>query len=273
MLLKKFIVFLLFVPVVALSQQAQIDLRHRPPEMIITDNKFSGPIVVIIDQLLSSIDVVPLWIDVPWPRTLRRAKSGKVDIVPRHSITSDRENFLLPMLLGYEDGTVYYLLGPHINKAEQYHELEQLNKLNFGLLRDSYYGPHVDSFTSKTTTFANDIDQLMGMLLAKRIDVMPVKNLVWAERSYAKIKNKYNNLQYHLAEVNESFYHGKYISIPKQSKLRDKYHQLNCLLYQWRKSGKIDEIYMQHQALPYIQTFDDAGSKKQAMSCNKTIIK
>ena len=37
MLLKKFIVFLLFVPVVALSQQAQIDLRHRPPEMIIPD--------------------------------------------------------------------------------------------------------------------------------------------------------------------------------------------------------------------------------------------
>jgi len=269
MLLKTFISFMLMVPTIAISQQAQVDLRHRPPEINITENKFSGPIIVITDKLLTSINIVPLWMDVPWPRTLLRAKNGKVDIVLRHSMTSDREEFLLPMLIGYEQRVIYYLLGPHIKNVSQYQRVDQLEKLNFGLLRGSYYGPHIENITSKKkTTFTNNIDQLMEMLLTKRIDVMPIQNLTWAEISYAKIKDRYNNSQYQIAEVNESFLSGKYISIPKLSKLNDKYHKLNCLLYQWRSSGKIDAIYQQYQITPYIQLFNTIESHRQAMSCD-----
>lgn len=269
MLLKNFISFILFIPMIAMSQQAKIDLRHRPPEISITEKKISGPIIDIMDELLTSINITPFWMNVPWPRTLLRAKNGEVDIVLRHSMTPDREEYLLPMLIGYEQRVVYYLLGPHIKNVKQYQQIEQLDKLTFGLLRRSYYGPHIENITSKKkTTFTNNIDQLMEMLLTKRIDVMPIQNLTWAEISYAKIKDRYNNAQYQIAEVNESFLSGKYISIPKLSKLNDKYHKLNCLLYQWRSSGKIDAIYQQYKITPYIQLFNTIESHRQAMSCD-----
>jgi len=270
MLLKKIsILLILLLPTIVFAQQVQVDVRHRPPEIVFTQNKPTGPVISIIDKLLVAIKAQPLWLNVPWPRTLMRAKNGQVDIIPRHSMTPEREKYLLPLLIGYEKRTLYYLFAPQIKNIEQYQSIKQLNKLYFGMLRGSYYGGSVENITSKTVVYANNIDQLMGMLLAGRIDVMPIQNLVWAQRSYAKIKHEYDNVQYKLAEINKPFFSGKYISIPKRSQLKNHYHQLNCLLYQWRKSGKIDQIYVQYKITPYTQLFDTSESKKQARSCEK----
>ncbi len=102
-------------------------MRHRPPEMSIVNGKYYGPIIDIIELLLSDAKVEPQWLNIPWPRTLLRAQNGIVDLIPRHSMTSDREKYLLPMLLGYEKRHVRYLFGPHINNVSKYQTLKYIS--------------------------------------------------------------------------------------------------------------------------------------------------
>jgi len=269
MAFRVFFTSLLLTPLFALGQQVQIDFRHRPPEMVITNDQYSGPIVDTINILLTSINEKPRWVNVPWPRTIQRARAGLVDIIPRHSMTLDRETFLLPMLLGYEQRSVRYLLGPHIKDISKYQTLKDFNQLHYGLLRGSYYGPHIETIRNRgTTTFTNSVEQLLEMLLTGRIDVMPIQNIVWAENAYDNIKNKYKNKQYQLSVVNDSFISGKYISISKSSSLSLRYHELNCRLFQLRYSGEIDTIYLKFKLQPYFQIFDNNESLKQATSCN-----
>ena len=117
MLLKKIsILLILLLPTIVFAQQVQVDVRHRPPEIVFTQNKPTGPVISIIDKLLVAIKAQPLWLNVPWPRTLMRAKNGQVDIIPRHSMTPEREKYLLPLLIGYEKRTLYYLFVPQIKK-------------------------------------------------------------------------------------------------------------------------------------------------------------
>jgi len=250
------------------AEQVKIDLRHRPPEMSVVDGNHSGPIIDIIELLLEDADLEPQWLSVPWVRTLLRAKLGQVDIVPRHSMTPEREKYLLPMLIGYEQRTIHYLLASTINDVDKYQSPKQFGSLIFGLLRGSYYGPYVKSIDSNVSTvFTNDINQLMSLLLTGRIDIMPIQNLKWAEAAYNKVKDKHPGTHYQTTSFQESFVSGKYFSIPKTSPLAAHYHQLNCKLFKLRNAGKIDKLYQDYLIPTYIQIFDNKESQQQLDSC------
>lgn len=265
----KLILFLLLVlPLQAFTEPVKIDIRHRPPEMSIIDQKHYGPLVDIINLLLLDAGLEPRWLSVPWPRTLLRAKSGKVDIIPRHSMTPDREEYLSAMLLGYEQRSVHYLLAPNIKNIIQYQSAKNFGSLIFGLLRGSYYGPHIDSIETKVSTvYVNNINQLMSLLLAGRIDVMPIQNLTWAKTAYQQVKHRHAGLTYQIADFKDSFVSAKYISIAKRSPLHVRYHQLNCKLFKLRNAGTIDSIYQSYSIPPYIQIFDNTESQQQQASC------
>lgn len=270
MLVKSFILCLLLLTPTVYSEPVQIDIRHRPPEMSIVDKKYYGPLIDIINLLLIDADLEPQWLEVPWPRTLLRAKLGQVDIIPRHSMTPERQEYLLPMLLGYEQRSIHYLLSPDIIDIELYQSPKQFGNLIFGLLRGSYYGPYIENINTKVSTvFTHDIKQLMSLLLSGRIDVMPIQDLNWAESAYQKVKHKHVGKHYKIAEFKESFISAKYISIPKNSPLSVKYHQLNCQLFKLRNAGTIDSLYQEHGIPPYIQIFDNKESQQQLASCLK----
>jgi polar amino acid transport system substrate-binding protein len=183
-------------------------------------------------------------------------------------MTPDREKYLLPMLLGYEQRNVHYLLSPTIKNIEQYQSPTQFGSLIFGLLRGSYYGPYIKNIDTKVSTvFTNDIDQLMSLLLSGRIDIMPIQNLKWAEVAFDKVKHQHPDKNYQVAGFKESFFSVKYLSIPKSSPLTGKYHQLNCKLFKMRDAGTIDNLYQQYLIPPYIQFFDNNESLQQLDSC------
>ncbi|WP_198149791.1 substrate-binding periplasmic protein [Colwellia sp. MT41] len=256
------------------TEPVQIDLRHRPPEMSIVDNKYYGPLIDIIKLLLLDANLEPQWLVIPWPRTLLRAKLGQVDIIPRHSMTAERERYLLPMLLGYEQRSIHYLLAPTIKNIARYHSPKQFGHLIFGLLRGSYYGPYIDKFNTKVSTkvstiYAHDINQLMSLLLTGRIDVMPIQKLSWAEAAYQQVRHLHTGLHYQIAEFKESFVSAKYISIPKDSPLAARFHQLNCKLFKLRNAGTIDSIYQEYGITPYLQIFENKESQQQLSSCLK----
>jgi len=258
----------LLLPINSLAEPARVDIRHRPPEMSIVEQNYSGPIIDIIDLLLADANIEPQWLSVPWARTLLRAKLGHVDIIPRHSMTPDREEYLLPMLLGYEQRNVHYLLSPSIKDIEPFQSPKEFGSLIFGLLRGSYYGPYINNIDTKiSTVFTNDIDQLMSLLLSGRIDIMPIQNLKWAEVAFDKVKHQHPKKKYQIAGFKESFFSGKYLSIPKSSPLAGRYHQLNCKLFKLRHTGTIDKLYKQYLIPSYIQIFDNKESRQQLDSC------
>lgn len=273
MLVKSIFFCLLFLPLNSLAEpvQVQVDIRHRPPEMSIIDGKYYGPLIDIIDLLLLESKLEPQWLVVPWPRTLLRAKLGQVDIIPRHSMTLERKKFLLPMLIGYEQRSVHYLLSPSIQDIDQYQSPKQFSNLIFGLLRGSYYGPYIENIQSKVSTvFTHDIQQLMSLLLSGRIDIMPIQNLSWAKAAFHKVKHKHKAKMYQISSYKETFVSGKYISIPKSSPLATSFHRLNCQIFKLRNSGTIDSIYQDYDISPYLQILDNAESLEQVASCLKT---
>ncbi|HWK47346.1 MAG TPA: transporter substrate-binding domain-containing protein [Stellaceae bacterium] len=69
--------------------------RPRPPEMVVADGKFSGPIKDILEQALAPLGLTISWQDVPFARSLKELKDGDPVIVPRYNRTAEREEFSL----------------------------------------------------------------------------------------------------------------------------------------------------------------------------------
>jgi len=252
------------------AQQVFIDVRHRPPEIVVKNAQVSGPIREIIERLFSKKKVELNWQSVPWPRTMSRAINGKVDIIPRHSLNREREQFLLPMLIGFEQRQITFLLAPTLLNTTEMQTLSQFKGLIFGFLRKSYYSRSLDTMHNDSNiVYANSIEQLMEMLLAGRIDILPIQNITWAEEAYEKVRGKHPNKYYTVAPYKENFISGKYISIPKASNSSKFYHEFNCLLFNMRKSGTIDNIYRRFSIPVYLQLFDKIESKTQQASCMK----
>lgn len=246
-----------------------VDMRHRPPEIMVKDNQYSGPIKEVIETLADKNNLTVKWQNVPWPRTLIRAKSGTVDIVPRHSLTEERRRFLLPMLLGFEKRQVYYLLAPKYSEVGRYLKFKNFSGMTFGLLRGSYYSDVIAAMPKNrnNVVYANNIEQLLSLLLLNRIDVLPTQNISWIKHAYQSVGEKYD-LQFKIAPYKDEFLSGKYISVSKSSAFSSQYHNFNCDLFKMRKAGVIEKIYTNYGVTPYVQDFSHSLSKEQERSCS-----
>lgn len=249
-----------------LAESFRVDVRHRPPEMIIEADNVSGPVIDIIERILTQHGFLPQWQVVPWPRSLANAKLDQVDLLPRHSMNSRRDKFLSPLLLGFENREVNYLVSPLLNKSIT--KSADLNGLVVGLLRSSFYGSTVSNLNDQTPIiYTNSIDQLVELLVRGRIDVAPIQNIEWAEQAYQHmILDKYHE-KYKVAEFKEHFISGKYLSIPKASNKIGWFNKLNCSLFELRKNKTIDQIYKKYGIEPYKQDFEHPQSIKQQNSC------
>ena len=70
-------------------------VRDRPPAIMVKNEHFSGPILEIIELSLARQGHEITWLNVPWARTLEMAKNGgHIDILPHHSMTIERYDYL-----------------------------------------------------------------------------------------------------------------------------------------------------------------------------------
>ena len=70
------------------------DFRHRPPEMVVEGQRFSGPLKAIIEEAAAEVGYKVNWRLAPFSRSLHGLKSGDVDIVPRTIRNDEREAFV-----------------------------------------------------------------------------------------------------------------------------------------------------------------------------------
>jgi polar amino acid transport system substrate-binding protein len=226
----------------------QADFRHRPPEMIVEGKKMWGPLKDILEEAAKKIEYRIKWRIAPFARSLGDLKKGVSDILPRTVRTEEREvfvNYLGP--IGYQQKDILFLVKK--GKEDLINRYEDLKGLSIAVKRKTAYFKRFD----KETTF-NKIetkgDDIMAKMFQKgRFDTMAVLDRV----SLEKAMGKYNITNYSYANYRHIQRNGNYYGMSKTSINAGIYEQLNEILMNMAKSGKVTEIYMKYELEPPLQ--------------------
>lgn len=238
--------------------------RPRPPEMVVdnTNQQLSGPIKEIIEEAAEQLGHTIHWQVMPFQRTLMEAKWGRrVDLIPRHQMITERYEYLLPMLFGFQDKTVKFLVRK--GDAKILTAYEDLQKYTIYIKRGTSYWPRFNQDKTLAKSLVRDDDQIVSMYRQGRIDVAAILDPEALEAEFKKAGfSDYEYAEYAYRQVLGRFY-----SIPKHSRLSHLHARFNCALYHMRRSGRIGAIYRKYQLEPPMQFFDHQDSLRQAEFC------
>ena len=67
--------------------------RHRPPHLFIKGNTPLGPMVEILEKVVSNLGYKLIWQFRPFETSFNDLKSGDTDIVPRFLVNEERKKF------------------------------------------------------------------------------------------------------------------------------------------------------------------------------------
>ncbi len=69
------------------------DYRNRPPQMVVENSSFTGPLKDILEEASAKMGYRVEWRFAPFKRSSRDLEYGLVDIVPRYFWTEERAKF------------------------------------------------------------------------------------------------------------------------------------------------------------------------------------
>ncbi|HAY96270.1 transporter substrate-binding domain-containing protein, partial [Shewanella sp.] len=148
----------------------QAHCRDRHPVIYVENGECKGPGAAVINEVIARLGHKINWSNVPWARTIKVSEMGQVDLIPVHSMTPERNDFLDPMLLGYDKRYVYYFA--LANRQLEVKHFDELKPHIIGALRGAFYCPQFnDNQNQLKVSFVNDNGQLINMLKAERIDL------------------------------------------------------------------------------------------------------
>lgn len=264
------ILVLLFFSLTSFAEQTvAVHFQHRPPQLTIQENNFfSGPIYDITIELIKKMNWKADYQAIPWIRTLAEARTGKDILLVRHSMTKERKSFLSPILYGFEKRRVYFYM--NTESWFKLNKLEDLYGLRIGHRRGSFYFEkfNTDNFKNKVG-LTNDI-QLIKMLLNKRIDIAIFNDPDIFIKNIEKLKkedSKINSTLLKESDFKYTFHNARYFSIPKFSKLNNKFEKINCQMYKMRKSGFISRAFKKYNLKVPGQNFSSELSIDQKKLC------
>lgn len=178
----------------------------------------------------------------PWARTIKVAEMGQVDLIPVHSMTPERNDFLDPMLLGYDKRYVYYFA--LANRQLEVKHFDELKPHIVGALRGAFYCPQFnDNQNQLKVSFVNDNGQLINMLKAERIDLA-----ITSEQHEMQFFAKDPQLK-QMAYVDISK-NGRYFSIPLMSPQHQYAKQVHQIVDDMRTSGEITQLFKSYGVEP-----------------------
>jgi len=248
------------------AQNIEVHYQDRRPEMLRSDAGLpQGPIIEIAEQLLSSLRLAPSFRYVPWARTLRVAQNNADIFLLRHSMPEERRRYLDPIIYGLETRHVHFYKrkGSSVNVET----FEDLYKYNIAVRRKSFYFPRFQADPLLSKVAVNSDDQMIRMLMNNRIDLIIFNQekifIDHLEAMNIEMENEFEETQYKHSYLNPRFF-----SIPKESKNSALYQQLNCKMYQLRKSGFITKAFQKYNVIAPEQKFTDIDSLQQVQSCN-----
>jgi polar amino acid transport system substrate-binding protein len=216
--------------------------------MIVEGKKMWGPLKDILEEAAKKIEYRIKWRIAPFARSLGDLKKGVSDILPRTVRTEEREvfvNYLGP--IGYQQKDILFLVKK--GKEDLINRYEDLKGLSIAVKRKTAYFKRFDKETTFNKIETKDDDIMAKMFQKGRFDTMAVLDRV----SLEKAMGKYNITNYSYANYRHIQRNGNYYGMSKTSINAGIYEQLNEILMNMAKSGKVTEIYMKYELEPPLQ--------------------
>ncbi|EGM68538.1 substrate-binding periplasmic protein [Shewanella sp. HN-41] len=226
----------------------QAHCRDRHPVIYFENEQCKGPGALVINQVINRLGHQINWSNVPWARTIKVAETGQVDLIPIHSMTSERSQFLHPMLLGYNRRYVhYYALSTSPIHVTHF---EELKPYVIGAIRGTFYSHQFNNYKSQLkVTFVNNHQQLIKMLKAGRIDLAITSEL-------NELHTFAGNAQFKAMDYTDISLNGRFFSIPRQSPLHKYAKQVELIVDDMRSSGEITRLFESYDVDPPINQHD-----------------
>ncbi|MCT7946271.1 substrate-binding periplasmic protein [Shewanella septentrionalis] len=220
----------------------QAHCRDRHPVIYVEKGECKGPGAAVINQVITRLGHKVNWSNVPWARTIKVAETGQVDLIPVHSMTPERKDFLDPMLLGYDKRYVYYFA--LANRQLEVKHFDELKPHIIGALRGAFYCPQFnDNQNQLKVSFVNDNGQLINMLKAGRIDLA----ITSEQHEMQFFANDPQLKQMEYVDISKN---GRYFSIPLMSPLHQYAKQVHQIVNDMRTSGEITRLFESYGVEP-----------------------
>ena len=220
----------------------KVDIRHRPPEMMVDGNNFSGPLLDIIQEASKKIGYEVEFRKRHFKASLTALQGGGTDILPRTFWTKEREeviDYLGP--IGYQEKPVIFLVRP--GKENLITEFEDLEKLTVAMKRGAYYFEQFNKNRKIRKLELKDDDNMVRMFRAGRFDTMIVND----KKALESALKKHNITECSFAKYIFDRKIGNYYGIAPNHPARER---LQKAIEEMIKTGRIDEIYSKYDVTP-----------------------
>lgn len=231
------------------------DFRHRPPQMVIKEGKFSGPLKDIIEEAAKAAGYQIEWREVPFNRSLSQAFVGSTDLIPRVSYKPERAKFLeYSEPIGYRLKTTRFLVRKNLrDRIKVYEDLYQFSPI--GTKLGTAYFDRFDNDPKIQKYGSYEDTNMSRMFIHQRFPVMAIvdkESIVEALHKHSFTDFAFSRYQHH--DRLEIFY-----AFSKKSPRIKALRSINQALRQMVKSGSVQQIYEAYgidNANIYIPLFD-----------------
>ncbi|WP_245597630.1 substrate-binding periplasmic protein [Psychromonas aquimarina] len=242
------ILMLTFTAAHAAVKTLRADFRHRPPEMVVSGNQFSGPLKEIIEQAADKTGYKIKWRKAPFIRSLKGVKEGSVDILPRTVRNEAREKFIAFLgPIGYQNKDIIFLVKK--GNEDLINHYEDLYGLKIAVKRGTAYFKRFNEDNGLEKQVHMDDTNMVRMFKRGRFDTMVVLDRESLEDALRKHKiSDYAYANYKYIQKN-----GNYYGMPKKYAGSRMFSLLNKSLLNMVTSGEITHIYQQYGIKPPVQ--------------------
>jgi polar amino acid transport system substrate-binding protein len=236
---KRFLIFAIVNSIVlstySFSEKFTAHCRDYPPELFFDGAKCSGVVPDLITDIFDELGHEIEWIKAPWARSIAEAQTGDVDILIRHSMTKERELFLLPVVYSHEVRQISFFKSPNFN--EKVTSYEHLKSARIGVIRGNFYSPNFSELDTDNFTQVTQTVQLIKMLQWDRVDLVVTSQSHGIELFDGKFEQ---------AEFIDSFLNPMHISFPVTSKASYLHGDVSEIMVSYRESGKLEGYFKRY---------------------------
>lgn len=245
-----FITFLIFFSnsrvTYAKDAVLRIDVRHRPPEMVVSGETYTGPLIDIIKEAAEKNNYTVIFQSRQFNGSLALLKQGFIDILPRTICTIERAVFIDYLgPIGYQEKDIVFIVRKGQEKSIS--SFEDLKKFNIGTKLGTHYFDAFNNSTEINKIETADDKNLVSMFSAQRFDAFIVLDQKAAEAALAgNGVTEYAYAVYkHINRIGN--FYGITPGHPAHEKLQ---HTIEKMVL----SGRIKELYKKHGASPPVFT-------------------
>lgn len=219
-----------------------VDVRHRPPEMNVDGETWSGPLIDIIEEAAHRITYRVKFQVRQFEGSLRYMEHGKVDILPRAICTPTRASmmdFLGP--IGYEQKEIVFLVQP--GQEDSIQTFDDLKHLTVGVKQGTVYFKEFDASQEIVKIESHDDENLVRMFAHHRFDAMIILDRDAVEAALKKYQISAYAYAHYKLDLRIGIYYGIRRNHPAKDALQ---HALEDLV----TSGSVKAIYAQYGLTP-----------------------